>query len=65
MTKEDSSKFNKELDKIRLSSSDVDEAVSGFNQLCNEYLPKYPRFLKGLLEKAKYYSAHIRYPEKN
>ncbi len=64
MTKEDSSKFNKELDKIRLSSSDVDEAVSGFNQLCNEYLPKYPRFLKGLLEKAKYYSAHIRYPEK-
>ncbi len=63
MTKEDSSKFNKELERIRLSSSDIDEAVSAFNQLCNEYLSKYPRFLKGILEKAEYYFAHIRYPE--
>ncbi|WPX09238.1 IS256 family transposase [Anaerocellum danielii] len=63
MTKEDSSKFNKELERVRLSSSDIDEAVSAFNQLCNEYLPKYPRFLKGLLDKAEYYFAHIKYPE--
>jgi len=35
MTKEDSSKFNKELDKIRFSSFDVDETVGAFSQLCN------------------------------
>uniref|UniRef100_UPI000D5285E4 transposase n=1 Tax=Caldicellulosiruptor morganii TaxID=1387555 RepID=UPI000D5285E4 len=46
MTKEDSSKFNKELEKIRLSSSDIDEAVSAFNQLCNEYTPKISSLFK-------------------
>lgn len=63
MTKGDASVFNKELDKIRASSSDFDEAVSKFKLLCNQYSSKYPRFIKGIYEKAEFYFAHMKYPE--
>lgn len=63
MSKEDASAFNKSLDKLRISSSDFDEAVLKFKELCKEYLVKYPRFVKGISEKAEFYLAHMKYPE--
>ena len=44
MTKEDASAFNKSLDRLKISSSDFDEAVLKFKELCDGYLSKYPRF---------------------
>lgn len=63
MTKEDASAFNKSLDKLRISSSDFNEAILKFKELCDEYFAKYPRFIKGISEKAEFYLAHIKYPE--
>ena len=63
MTKEDASAFNKSLDRLRISSSDFDEAVLKFKELCNGYLSKYPRFIKAISEKAEFYLAHMKYPE--
>jgi len=63
MAKDDASVFNKELDKLRTSSSDFDEAVLKFKELCNQYSSKYPRFIKGVCEKAEFYLAHMKYPE--
>ncbi|ADD03547.1 MULTISPECIES: IS256 family transposase [Thermoanaerobacter] len=63
MTKEDASAFNKSLDRLRISSSDFDEAVLKFKELCDGYLSKYPRFVKAISEKAEFYLAHIKYPE--
>ncbi|WP_029229209.1 IS256 family transposase, partial [Caldicellulosiruptor acetigenus] len=60
MSKEDASAFNKSLDKLRISSSDFDEAVLKFKELCKEYLVKYPRFVKGISEKAEFYLAHMK-----
>ncbi|AZT89249.1 IS256 family transposase [Caldicellulosiruptor changbaiensis] len=63
IAKDDASVFNKELDKLRTSSSDFDEAVLKFKELCNHYSSKYPRFIKGICEKAEFYLAHMKYPE--
>jgi len=63
MTKEDASAFNKSLDKIKISSSDFDEAVLKFKELCDEYFAKYPRVIKAISEKAEFYLAHMKYPE--
>ena len=53
MQKEDSSFFNKELGKIKFSSS-FDETVTKFNELCQKYISKYLRYIKTISEKAEY-----------
>ncbi|WP_164742591.1 hypothetical protein [Caldicellulosiruptor changbaiensis] len=53
MTKANASQFNKELDRIKLSSS-FDEVASKFHNLCTRFKDRYNRYVKLLMEKAKY-----------
>ncbi|ADQ39611.1 transposase mutator type [Caldicellulosiruptor acetigenus I77R1B] len=62
MAKIDAAKFNKELDKIKLASS-FDEATEKFEQLCNEFKDKYPRFINAILQKSEHYFAFTKYPD--
>lgn len=62
LMKEEASKFNKELDKIKLVDS-FDDAQERFNSLCSSYVSKYPRFINTILQKADHYFAFTKYPE--
>lgn len=62
MTKADAAEFNKELNKIKLSSS-FDEALEKFQNLCNIFKERYSRYMNLLMEKAEYYLAFTKYPE--
>jgi hypothetical protein len=50
MTKADAAEFNKELNKIKLSSS-FDEAAFKFQNLCNIFKEKHSRYMNLLMEK--------------
>lgn len=62
MSKTDASEFNKELDRIKFSSSH-EEAVEKFENLCDRFKSGYPRYINTLLDKSEYYFAFTKYPE--
>ncbi|ADQ05534.1 transposase mutator type [Caldicellulosiruptor owensensis OL] len=62
MDKTNASNFNKELDKIKLSSS-FDEAIEKFEQLCSKFKEKYPRFINSISQKSGHFFAFTKYPD--
>lgn len=52
MTKADATEFNKELNKIKLSSS-FDEVVEKFQDLCSKFKDRYGRYMNLLIEKSR------------
>jgi transposase-like protein len=63
MTKSDAASFMKQLDKLKDNSTDLESAVSGFDNLCQLFSKKYSSFIEHLLFNKTRYFTFIKYPE--
>jgi len=61
MSKEDARLFNNQLSILRRQSN-YEDVLSKFIQLCEQYINKYPHFIKSLKKKKELYFSFLKYP---
>lgn len=61
MSKSDASVFNKRLNAVNQQTL-FEDGLAKFEELCHEYLSKYPRFIKSILSQKENYVAFLKYP---
>jgi len=62
MSKEDASRFNEEINRIKLISN-YEEAVNAFETLCSQFESKYSSYIKMLKTNKERYLSYKKYPE--